>query len=133
LINGKKQLIIIAIASAAGFIISIGLIAGNVSKYSKYIPVEAKVAGVLMKNGVGTATKTFDVTYEFNVGGKQVQAVQGVNSEGGFYGGQTVAIRYNPENPTEIEDKSAIHTEIFFTSFLGIFTALLVVGIVKKG
>jgi hypothetical protein len=76
--------------------------------------------------------KTYYVEYVYRVNEIEYKTKVQVNSKNGKNVGDITKIKYNPENPSEIKDDYKYYGKMWFTIFVGVFTALLWIGIIKN-
>ncbi len=130
----KKILKVISIILIIIFLLLSGAFVYNKIKYSSYKEVEAKIISVDSRYGTATNpdSRTHYVTYKYMAEGREYTAKRQVFTKTGKKEGKTEKIRYNPENPSEIENTMADAALAGMILFTGVFTVLLWIIIIKR-
>lgn len=98
---------------------------------SKIKYCETALAEIVEMEIVPTAESSYiTITYKFEVLGKSYNAYMDINSnKWNQQVGKFENIKYNPNNPTEIEDKNKTKACIFVTVFYGIMFITFIIGL----
>ena len=130
----KKFLIFTAVACVLLFAVMMCIFVLKQINYSDYEKVEARIVSVDSKYGSGSNSKsrTYYVTYQYKIEGEQYNSKTQVFTKSGKKIDDIVVIRYNPENPSEIENEYANQSLLFFIIFTGVFTVLLWIIILRN-
>lgn len=105
----------------------------EVNKTANFIPIEAKVIYIYTgPKGDKTNSRSVYLEYEFVVNQKTYHAKKQVMRESNYYIGKIETIKYNPNNPEEIQDSFFIHGMFFAIGFFSIFVLVVLLGMKTK-
>lgn len=109
--NVKNLLLSVALILLGVIAIVVG-ISQNL-KRNAYLSANATITKIEWTAGVGDDDDTYEVTVRYAVDGKEYTEKLGYH-EDGMKEGQTIEIRYNPENPADIVEASSTFSTVMF-------------------
>jgi len=129
----KKIIGIVILCCIAGIFIIGGMVALELKKVSKFEPTEAKIINAITNPSTGTTcSRPNFVVYEFEISGEKYQATKQVFGDAVNRIGKTERIKYNPQNPEEIENTYKIRAGIIAISFFTVFLFVLMLSLKSK-
>lgn len=130
MIIGKKQIIIIAIIVFLATLFFIGVVVVKKNSYSKYLNVEAEIESVTTElSGSSNQSRSHYITYKYEVNNEYYSAKRQVFSKNFKKAGDIDIIRYNPEDPNQIENTLLINTSIVLVVFFLAWNVVLLISI----
>lgn len=133
MVIGKKQIKIIILILFIVTILFIVLGIINKQKYNEYNEVDAKIVGFYTKrHGSGSSVERF-IEYEYEVDEKKYNSSRRISGLGTIKNMEKLeTIKYNPQNPEEIEDTYKTRATFGIASFFAICTILLSITTFKN-
>lgn len=107
----------------------IGVVVVKKISYSNYLNVEAEIESVTTElSGSSNQSRSHYITYKYEVNNEYYSAKKQVFSKNFKKAGDIDIIRYNPEDPSQVEDTLLINTSIVLAVFFLVWDAVLLVS-----
>ena len=130
--NLQTVIFIISIIALALFITLFVL---DTLTYANYVKTEARIISVETRFGSSNTTnmnRSYYVTYEYTVNGETVTMERQEFFQAGKAEGDIKTVKYNPASPYALQNTYSYYAKIGVIVFLGIFSSLLCVVIIRK-
>lgn len=130
-----KLLKVILIMCFVCLFIVIFLFIKDISRYKNFCYVSAEIVNVYSVSGEHNHTnmkKRYFVEYRYTMNGVEYKTNKQVYFKSGKNIGDIVNIKYNPKNPSEIQNTYSYYAKIGGIIFIGVFTILLCIIIFRN-